>query len=524
MLFSGVKATPEEKSSGNLDFRCILTMGDVMSKAVERVCTGVQGLDDILQGGLPAGHMYLLEGDPGTGKTTVAMQFLLKGVSDGRKTLYVTLSEPREELEVSATSHGWNFSEVPVVEFVPDEATFSSEQQYTVFHPTEVELASTITRLTEEIKKVQPALLVIDSLSELRLLAADNMRYRRQLLALKHFFAGRNTTVLLLDDRTTHGNDLQLQSIAHGVIRLERLARSYGVTRRQVEVVKLRGSSFREGTHDYKILPEGVVVYPRLIAAEHDAAFEGEPLTSGLRELDAMFGGGLPRGTSVLVIGPSGAGKSCIAMQYAFAAAKRGERAIIYAFDEVLRIAKARAKGLGMDVEPEIERGTLNMIQVDPAELSPGEFTSLIRTDIEKKDTRVVVIDSLNGYMNAMPGEADLLLHLHELLAYLNQKGVVTILVMAQHGLVGSMQASVDVSYLSDTVVLLRYFEAVGRIRQSIAVLKKRLGSHERTLRELTFRTGAIEVGEPLAQFQGVLTGVPEFVGKTSSLEGQSGQ
>lgn len=490
---------------------------------MERVRTGVQGLDDILHGGLPAGHMYLLEGDPGTGKTTVAMQFLLQGVADGRSVLYVTLSEARAELQGSAASHGWDFSRVPVVEFVPDEASLSNDQQYTVFHPTEVELASTINRLIAEIDRAQPALLVIDSLSELRLLAADNMRYRRHLLALKQFFTGRSTTVLMLDDRTADGHDLQLQSIAHGVIRLEKLSRSYGSTRRQIEVMKLRGSGFREGLHDYRIYKGGVTVFPQLVAAEHDVDFTEQDLPSGIPQMDALFAGGLPRGSSTLVLGPSGAGKSCIAMQYAYASAQRNERAIVYVFDEVLRTAKTRAAGLGMDVQREIDRGTLSMSQMDPAQLSPGEFTWQIRREVERSTARVVVIDGLNGFLNAMPGELDLLLHLHELLSYLNQQGVVTILVMAQQGLVGTMQSQVDVSYLADTVVILRYFEALGHIRQSIAVLKKRTGGHERTLRELVMKPGAIVVGEPLEQFQGVLTGVPQFVGDTTSLNRKTG-
>ncbi len=457
--------------------------------------------------------MYLLEGDPGTGKTTIAMQFLLRGIAEGKKVLYITLSESKAELEESARSHGWDLSPVPIVEFVPDEASLSADQQYTVFHPTEVELASTIARMTEQIEKEQPACMVIDSLSELRLLAADNMRYRRQLLALKQFFSGRRATVLLLDDRTAQGHDLQLQSIAHGVIRLEKLPRSFGVTRRRIEVMKLRGSTFREGFHDYAILHQGVTVFPRLIASEHAAQFDGEQIQSGIEHLDALFGGGIPRGSSTLLIGPTGVGKSSIAMQYAYAAARRGDRAIIYVFDEVLRTAQARAEGLGMNVQPEIDRGMLSLTQVDPAELSPGEFTWQIRCDINDHDTRVVVIDSLNGFMNSMPGESDLLLHMHELLSYLNQKGVVTIVVMTQHGLIGTMTTQVDVSYLADTVLLLRYFEAQGRIRQSVAVLKKRAGNHERTLRELLLKPGAIEVGEALNEFQGVLTGVPQFVG-----------
>ncbi len=479
----------------------------------KRVETGVPGLDDILKGGLPAGQLYLLEGDPGTGKTTIAMQYLLRGVAQGDKVLYVTLSEPEAELRESAESHEWDLTTVPIVEFVPEEGSLSSEQQYTVFHPSEVELSSTITRLTDAIDKAMPDRLVIDSLSELRMLSGDAMRYRRQILALKQFLSGRKTTAILLDDRTAVDHDLQLQSIAHGVIRLEKLPRSFGVTRRRVEIVKLRGSTFREGLHDYNILTQGVVVYPRLIAAEHGKTFEGDEIKSGLEELDQLFGGGIPRGSSTLVIGPSGAGKSSIAMQYAFAAAKRGDRAIVYAFDEVLRTAQARAEGLGMDIGTELERGTLSMSQIDPAELSPGEFIWQIRSDVEERDTRVVVIDSLNGFMNSMPGESDLILHLHELLAYLNQKGVVTLLIMTQHGLVGSMQAQVDVSYLADTVVLIRYFEAEGRIRQSLSVLKKRVGDHERTLRELIFKPGRIIVGSALTEFRGVLTGVPEFVG-----------
>ncbi len=475
-----------------------------------RLATGVDGLDDILQGGLPSGQMYLLEGDPGTGKTTLAMQFIISGERAGERGLYITLSEPVSELQASARSHGWDVAELPIAEFTPDEASLSPEQQYTVFHPSEVELAQTIERLTAEIDRVTPDRLVIDSLSELRLLAADQMRYRRQLLALKHFFVGRSTTVLLLDDRTAQGEDLQLQSIAHGVIRLDKLSRSYGRTRRQLEIVKLRGSAFREGFHDYSVNYGGVVVHPRLVAADHDANFPSERVASGIAPLDQIFGGGIARGSTTLVLGPAGVGKTSLTMQYAYAAARRGDRAIIYAFDEVLRIAKERATRMGLNVGAEIERGTLSMSQVDPAELSPGEFISQIRSDVEKHDTRVVVIDSLNGFLNAMPGERDLVLHLHELFAYLNQKGVTSFLVMAQHGLIGSMQSPEDVSYLADTVVLLRYFETKGRIRKVISVLKQRVGEHERTLRELSITDQGVQVGEPLTGFRGLLTGVPE--------------
>lgn len=480
-----------------------------------RLATGVDGLDDILSGGLPSGQMYLLEGDPGTGKTTLAMQFVKAGTARGERALYITLSEPASELQGSALSHGWDLESIPIAEFVPEEASFSADQQYTVFHPSEVELATTIQRLTKKIEAVNPDRLVIDSLSELRLLASDAMRYRRQLLALKQFFAGRHTTVLMLDDLTGESHDLQLQSIAHGVIRLEKLPRSYGSTRRRVEILKLRGSTFREGFHDYNIQYGGLVIYPRLVAAEHTQDFSNERVLSGNASLDAMFCGGIARGSSTLITGPAGSGKSTLAMQYAFAAAERGDRAIVYAFDEVLRTAKERARELGMDLEPVIANGTLAMSQVDPAELSPGEFIAQIRSDVEQKDTRIVVIDSLNGLLNSMPGERDVILQLHELLAYLNQSGVMTIIILAQHGLVGTMKTQLDVSYLADTVVLLRYFEVLGSIRQAISVLKQRVGKHERSLRELHFSAQGLQVGEPLHGLQGVLTGVPEFVGAT---------
>ena len=490
---------------------------------MQRLKTGVAGLDDILGGGLPAGQMYLLEGNPGTGKTTLAMQFVLAGVQAGEKVLYVTLSEPKSELIDSAKSHDLDLTVVPIVEFVPDEATLSPESQYTVFHPSAVELADTVRRLTDEIDKLQPVRLVIDSLSELRLLASDKMRYRRQLLALKHYFSQRNMTVMLLDDRTMEGDDLQLQSIAHGVLFLEKLSRSYGITRRRVEILKLRGSAYREGYHDYNIVHGGIAVYPRLIASEHGEPFAVEQITSDLPELDAILGGGLDRGSSVLIMGPTGVGKSTIAMQYACAAAGRGEKAVFYSFDEGVRSAKLRAKGLGMEIEKHLESGHLQMAQIDPAELSPGQFVSQIRDGVNEEETRVVVLDSLNGFLNAMPGENDLILHLHELLTYLNQKGVVTILVLTQQGLVGGMQSPFDVSYLADTVILLRYFESEGAIHQAISVLKKRLGIHERTVREMKLADGRIQVGQPLSQFRGVLTGVPELLG-TGTMVGRGMQ
>ena len=476
-----------------------------------RIASGVNGLDDILSGGFPAGQMYLIEGDPGTGKTTLAMQFILAGVGQGGKSIYITLSESHDELENSARSHGWNPADLPIAEFVPAEASLHPEEQYTIFRPSDVELSDTIRKLTELIDGVKPDRVVIDSLSELRLLAADPMRYRRQLLALKHFFAGRDCTVLLLDDRTAEGSDTQLQSIAHGVIRLEKLHRSYGVTRRQLEVVKLRGSAFREGFHDYNILRGGLCVYPRLVAQEHLDEFAGERISSNLPGLDQMFGGGINRGSSSLLIGPSGCGKSTLAMVYALAAAQRGERTIVYVFDEVLRTAQDRLESIGMPVRAEISKGTLRMIQVDPATLSPGEFAAQIRADVEANDTRVVVIDSLNGYLTSMPGERDLSVHVHELVAYLNQKGIATFLVYTQHGLVGQMQTEVDISYLSDTVILLRYFEATGSLRKLVSVVKQRVGQHEDTLRELKITPKGVQIGEPLTSFRGVMTGVPEL-------------
>ena len=478
----------------------------------KRIPTGVRGLDDILSGGLPAGQMYLLEGTPGTGKTTLSMQFIMDGVRRGESALYITLSESKSELLASARSHGWNADLLPIAEFVPAEASLNPEQQYTVFHPSEVELSTTIHKLTQIVEDRRPVRLVIDSLSELRLLAADTMRYRRQLLALKQFFVGRDTTVLLLDDRSAADSDLQLQSIAHGVLRLQRVPRSYGITRRQIEIVKMRGSAFREGYHDYNIETGGVQIYPRLVANEHDSSFINERVKSGLPALDEMFGGGVNRGSSTLIVGPTGAGKSTLAMQYAYAAAKRGDRAIVYAFDEVLRTAQERAEALGLPVREEIAKGTLAMSQVDPAELSPGEFVWQIRRDVADNDTRIVVIDSLNGFLNAMPGERDLMLQLHELLAFLNQRGVVTFIILTQHGLVGNMHAEVDVSYLADTVVLLRYFEAEGEIRQVISVLKQRVGIHERSLREFCLNQGGLSVGKPLRDFRGVLTGIPDTI------------
>jgi len=476
----------------------------------KRIATGVAGLDDILSGGLPAEHLYLVEGDPGTGKTTLALQFLMEGVDAGESCLYITLSESKTELLLAAKSHGWNIDNLQIFELLPDESSLRPEGQYTVFHPSEVELADTTKAVLEQVEKLKPKRVVIDSLSELRMLAQDPLRYRRQILAFKQFFAGSCCTVLLLDDRTSTDRDLQLQSIAHGVLSMQNLAREYGIKRRRMEIIKLRGSSFREGFHDYSIRKGGLDIYPRLVAAEHHPSFKHEKLLSGVAEIDALWGGGVDRGTSTLIMGPAGCGKSTIAAGYAIAAAKRGEHATIYLFDEGIDTMLARLSGLGMDADSQIKAGRLVLEQIDPAELSPGEFVARIRDRAKDGKSRIIIIDSLNGFLNAMPGEQFLAIQLHELLTYLNQLGMATFMVMAQHGLIGrEMQSVVDVSYLADSVLLLRYFEADGEVKQAISVLKKRSGGHERSIRELKLNDG-LKVGRPLLEFRGVLSGIPE--------------
>jgi circadian clock protein KaiC len=431
----------------------------------------------------------------------------------------VTLSESRKELEEVARSHGWSTDSLQIYEMADDD-DLRPEAQYTVFHPSEVELADTITAILEQVDATQPQRVVFDSLSELRMLARDPLKYRRQILALKRHFAGRNCTVLLLDDRTAEGShDLQLQSIAHGVLMMQSLERDFGIKRRRVEVRKLRGSPYREGFHDYTIATGGISIYPRLIAAEHKPGFERKCVPSGLNGLDELFNGGIDTGTSTLFIGPAGCGKSTIALRYAVSSAQRGEKAVIFTFDEALATLLERAKGLGMELAPLFANGTLEIQQIDPAELAPGEFVSRVRRLVDKEHLRVVVLDSLNGFLNAMPHEQFLAMQLHELLSYLGQQGVATILTLAQHGFIGSMQSTVDVSYLADTVLLFRYFEYAGEIRQALSVIKKRSGPHERAIRELILGEGRISVGEPLKDFRGVLTGTPDFNGKGQNLE-----
>lgn len=488
---------------------------------LSRLKTGISGLDDILKGGFPKGYLYLIEGDPGTGKTTLALQFLLEGIRQGETVLYVTLSESRQELEQVARAHGWPLDNLRIFELIPPEDDLRPEAQYTVFHPSEVELADTIASIMRQVDEVKPQRLVFDSLAELRMLARDPLKYRRQILALKRHLSGGNITVLLLDDRTSQGtDDLQLQSIAHGVLVMQGIGRDYGMKRRRIEIHKLRGSAYREGYHDYVIVTGGLKIFPRLIASEHVPSFERRPVPSGLAELDDLLGGGIDTGTSTLLTGPAGCGKSTIAFSYAWCAAKRGEKAMIFCFDEGLSTLLDRARGLGMDARPLIENGMLQLQQVDPAELAPGEFVAQIRQLVDEENLRVLVIDSMNGLLNAMPHEQYLAMQLHELLSYLGQQGVASILTLAQAGVIGSaMTSPVDVSYLADTILLFRYFERAGQIRQALSVVKKRSGTHERTIRELFLEHGQVRVGQPLAEFEGVLTGVPKLIGAAAVLE-----
>ncbi|MEJ8826562.1 ATPase domain-containing protein [Variovorax humicola] len=471
---------------------------------------GVPGFDDVLGGGLTAHRLYLLEGAPGAGKTTVAMQFLLQGAKCGEKVLYVTLSESTRELRGTARSHGWDLSGIEVREMLPAADALEPDEQSTLFHPSEVELGETTLKILADVDLLKPTRVVFDSLSELRLLAGGSLRYRRQILALKQFFAGRQCTVLLLDDMTAVQHDLQVHSIAHGVIRLEQLNSDYGSSRRRLIVTKYRGKEYRGGYHDYKIGRGGLEVFPRLVAAEHTPPLTQTRIPSGLHALDDLLGGGVEKGTSTLFVGAPGTGKSSVAVQFAVAAAQRGECAALFIFDESANTLRTRCEGMGMDLSPYLEAGTIKLRQVDPAELSPGEFVHSIRCAVTEHNAKVVVIDSLNGYLNAMPDERFLIVQLHELLTYLGQCGVATLLIGAQHGLIGmQMQTPVDASYLADSVVLLRYFEDGGEVRQAISVLKKRGGAHERTIRAFSMSSNGIHVGAPLRNFRGILTGVP---------------
>jgi circadian clock protein KaiC len=484
-----------------------------------RASTGIGGLDDVLRGGLPAHRLYVVEGDPGAGKTTLALQFLIEGVRLGQRVLYITLSETLEELRDVASSHGWSLDGIDLLELDSLSERLQEEASYTVYHPSDVELGETTKRIRAEVQKLNPERVALDSVSELKILSQTSVRYRREILGLKQFFSGKKCTVLVLDDRTSHEGEQQLQSIAHGVVRMERESREYGNTRRQIHIVKMRGVRFQDGRHDFVINTGGLEVYPRLSASAASTVEPDGLAISGSIELDALLCGGLDRGSSTLLLGPSGCGKSTLCSQYLLAALQRGEQVAAYLFEESRDTFMRRSEGFSMDFKPYLASEQFELKQMDIGELSPGEFATRVRRMVEDRKARLIVIDSLNGYLNGMPSERFLLIHMHALLTYLGQKGVVTLLTIAQHGMLGTtMQTPVDVSFLADTVILLRFFEAAGEVRQAISVVKKRRGAHERTLRELQIGSTGARIGAVLRDFQGVLTGVPRYRGKDERL------
>ena len=484
-----------------------------------KAATGVPGLDDILSGGFTKGALFLVEGTPGTGKTTLALRFLMEGAAEGERTLYITLSETKDELLRGAASHGWTLdSDMEIFELQPPETIVNADQHQSLLYSSDLELGETVKLIFDAVDRFQPERIVIDSLSEIRLLAQNSLRYRRQLLALKHYFARRNRTVVALDDLTSDAADKTAHSIAHGVIRLEELIPTYGSQRRRMRVMKYRGQPFRSGFHDFMIRTGGLEVFPRLVPKEHGTHTSSGTLSSGIAELDSLLGGGIETGSSTLILGPAGSGKSMIVFQFAAAAIERGEKAALFAFDEELGLLFRRTKAMGLDLETFHKEGKLIVEQVDAAELSPGEFSHRVRQCVEDNAVRTVIIDSLNGYQQAMPEEQSLILHMHELLQFLNRSGIATFVTVAQHGLVGDMKTPVDVTYLADTVILLRFFEASGRVRRAISVIKKRTGAHEDTIREFKISSGGLSLGQPLHHFHGVLRGIPTYIGKTMPL------
>ena len=488
--------------------------------ASEQICsTGIAGFDEILAGGLPRDRLYLLEGAPGTGKTTLGMQFLLAGAQAGERGMYITFSETSEELHAVADSHGWSMTNIALCDMGAIAPQLGPEAQTTLFHPADLELNQTTQLLFDEIDRVKPQRIVFDTVSEVRTLAQTAARYRRHLLLLKRFFSQRANTVIFLDDLIASDNDMQMHSIVHGVFRLEKYRADFGTERRQINIAKLRGVRFTGGNHDYSIEHGGVQIYPRLIAANQSKPWQRQHLVSGIARLDKLLGGGLDRGTSNLFMGPAGSGKSTLALQYSVRAAERGEGVAMFQFDETLETLFARASALGLDPRPHIEKGILQVQTVDPAELPPGQFIDVIRRAVEQRNARLVVIDSLNGYLHATPMAKHVVLQLHELLSYLGRRGVTTILVLTQQGMMGTMQSPVDLTYLSDTILLTRYFEAYGAVRKAATVLKKRSGMHETTIREFSIKPGlGIEMGAALRGFQGILTGVPKYIGESKEM------
>ena len=479
------------------------------SPSLDRSPTGVPGLDEVLEGGYLPGRLYLIEGQPGAGKTTLALQYLMAGAAIGERCLYVTLSESEEELRTNAKSHGWSLEGIEIFELIAEASASGDEVGLTMYHPGEIELSETTRKVIDAVERTKPQRLVFDSLSELRLLAQNSLRYRRQILALKQFFSGRGCTVLLLDDRTSEGEDLQLRSIAHGVVALEHGSPTYGPSLRQLEVLKFRGSGFRSGRQDVAIVREGVRVYPRLKASDHHTEFVRDSVPSGVSRLDTMLGGGIDRGTSTLLIGPAGSGKSTVALQYATAAAKRGDHAVVFTFEEARHLLCERANSLGIPFTQGRGPGEIEVRQIAPGELTPGHFADLVCKAVEIDHARVVVIDSLNGYINAMPEERALSVQLHELLSYLGNRGVTTFLVAVQSGLFGQARAPVDTSYLADTVLGFRMFEHGGKVKKAVSVMKKRSGFHEESIRQIWMDPQGIHLSEPLLKLRGVLTGVP---------------
>ena len=494
-------------------------MSKIQDTAHSQLATGVPGLDDVLAGGLTKGNLFLLEGKPGTGKTTIAMRFLMAGADAGERGLYITLSETANELRASAASHGWSMGEnIAIYELVPPESLLDDAQKQTLLYSADLELGETTKLICEQVERTRPQRIVIDSLSEIRLLAQSSLRYRRQVLALKHYFKSDGATVLLLDDLTAEALDKTVHSVAHGVISLQELAPEYGGARRRLRVSKYRGQDFRGGYHDFRIETGEVTVFPRLVSAEHQHSFLRTQSASGIAELDKLLGGGLEQGSSVLLLGPSGAGKSILVLQFVAAAAARGERSAVFIFDEELGLLLDRSRKLGFDLEALRDAGLLHIEQVDAAELSPGEFTHRVRAQLAR-GLSTVVIDSLNGYRAAMPDERSLTLHIHELLQFLNRQGVTTFLTVAQKGVIGDLDTPVEITYLADTVMLLRYFEAAGAIRRAISVVKKRAGKHEESIREYRIGTDGVSLGPPLSRFHGVLAGVPRFIDDTVPLD-----
>jgi circadian clock protein KaiC len=495
---------------------------DAKTVLLPRASTGIDGLDDVLGGGWARNRLHLIEGSPGAGKTTIALQFLMAGAEHGEAGIYISLAETERELRDGAHSHGWELGpDIEIFELVPPDSALDPERHQSLLYSSDLELGETITRIFEAIDRRGPSRVVIDSLSEIRLLAQSSLRYRRQILALKHYFARHNSTVLMLDDLTAEATDRAVHSIAHSVVHLDQLAPVYGGERRRLRVVKCRGQPFRSGYHDFIIASGGISLFPRLVAAEHRQPFDGKLLRSGLAEFDELLGGGIAAGSSTLILGPAGTGKSLVILQFLAAAAGRGERTALFVFDEEIGLLFARAKAMGIDLAAMQADDKLFVEQMDAAELTPGEFAHRVRACVDRDDVSIVAIDSLNGYQAAMSEEQFITLHLHELLQYLNRRGAATFLSIAQHGMVGEMRQPIDVTYLADTVIMLRYFEAFGRVRRAISVIKKRTGPHEDTIRELRIGNTGLVFGDPLRDFQGVLRGVPSYVGRSTPLMDQ---